>query len=252
MTYGQIKVKKAELDAIVAAHPELSEWIEQSDLWCGLYSIFRISGQRVSKDSVVAMAAGELRGDVPLSSYAFVKSYKDVYSDMSICLAMGAVPDLKLVNRWAGMITGRDDQTPGEGLYRLNNPVVYEWELIPVHFRTIREELEKLFRIAASIRDPEDPLDKAAYVHLELNKLYPYGEDTAAVSAAVLMYYLRQLGLPVPELSANDVEYNQMVTDYVVNSNREPFTDMLGRSVYNRLESVLTIARQAADMNKEA
>ena len=253
MTYSQIKAKKAELDRLADVHPELSEWIGQSDLWCWLYSYFRINGQRISKDSVVAMTAGELKEDVSLSSYAFVKACKDVYVDMGISLAMDAAPDPKLVNRWAGMITGRGDQNPGQGLYRQNNPVVYEWDLIPVHFRTLNEELAQLFRAAASMRDPEDPLARAAFVHLELNRLYPYGEDTTAVSAAVLMYYIRQLGLPLPELSAGDVEYNGMIAEYVEKSNREPFKDMLERSVYNRLEAVLTLARQAADMKgKEA
>ena len=253
MTYGQIKEKKSELDRLAGSHPELGQWIEQSGLWCWLYSYFRMSGQRISKDSVVAMSAGELKEDVSLSSYAFVKACKDVYSDMGISLSMGAVPDPRLVNRWAGMMTGRDDRNPGQGLYRQNNPVVYEWDLIPVHFRTLNEELAQLFRTAASMSDPEDPLDRAAFVHLELNRLYPYGDDTTAVSAAVLMYYVRQLGLPLPELSANDVEYNGMVAEYVEKSNREPFKDMLERSVYNRLEAVLTLARQAADMkSKEA
>ena len=245
--YDMIRQKKAQLDAAMPSNPEFKSWIEQSDLWCWLYSMFRISGQRLSKSSVVAMVAGELRDDVPLSSYAFVKSYKDVYYDMKNYLAMGADLDIKMLDRWAGMILGKPCIDPASTLYRQNNPIIYEWELIPAHFREIREKLSEILRTAAGIKDPKDPLAKASYVHLEIDRLYPYGEDTVFVSGAALMFLLLQLGLPVPELSVGDIEYNKMIAKYAEDLDRSEFVSMLSRSVYNRLEAVLSLARQAGE-----
>ena len=245
--YEMILKKKQELLESMPKNPQFSAWLEQSDLWCWLYSVFRISGQRGSNASVVAMLAGELRDDVPLSSYAFVKNYKDVYYDMKRCIQMQATLDVRMLDRWAGMLLGKDFAAPERTLYRTNNPIVYEWELIPAHFRQIREELSGILRTAAQVKDPKDPLDKAAFVHLEVDRLYPYGEDTAAVSMAALLYQILQLGLPVPELSVGDIEYNKMIAKYVEDKDRSAFTDMLERSIYNRLDAVLSLARQAGE-----
>ena len=245
--YDMIRQKKAQLDAAMPSNPEFKSWIEQSDLWCWIYSMFRISGQRLSKSSVVAVVAGELRDDVPLSAYAFVKNYKDVYFDMKSCLAMGADLDIKMLDRWAGMLLDRPCSEPAGTLYRQNNPIIYEWELIPPHFREIRERLTEILRTASQIKNPADPLDKAAYVHLEIDRLYPYGEDTAFVSGAALMYLILKLGLPVPELSVGDIEYNKMIAKYADDLDRSDFVSMLSRSVFNRLDAVLNLAKQAGD-----
>ena len=245
--YEMIRQKKAQLAEVMPSNPEFKGWLEQSDLWCWLYSMFRISDQRLSKSSVVALLAGELRDDVPLSAYAFVKSYKDVYYDMKSYLAMGADLDIKMLDRWAGMILGKSSSYPAETLYRQNNPIIYEWELIPAHFREIKERLSEILRTAAGIKDPADPLDKASYVHLEIDRLYPYGEDTVFISCAALMYLIMQLGLPVPELPIGDIEYNRMIAKYAEDLDRSDFLGMLSRSVFNRLDAVVNLARQASE-----
>ena len=245
--YDMIREKKAQLDACMPSNPEFRTWMEQSDLWCWLYSMFRISGERMPKNDVVAMAAGDLKENVPLSAYAAAKNYKDVYSDMKTCIMMGQDLDIKMLNRWAGMLLGKPSDDLQNGLYRQNNPIIYEWELIPVHFHEIKDVLSEILHTAARVKEPKDPLDKASYVHLELDRLYPYGEDTAKVSGAALMYMIMQLGLPLPELSVGDIEYNRMVAKYVDDLDREPFCSMLSRSVFNRLDAVLDLAKQAAE-----
>ena len=240
--YEMIKEKKARLDACGPLSPDLRAWVEQSDIWCWLYSMFRISGRKMQKNNVVAMVAGELRDDIPLSAYAVAKGFKDVYSDMKACLQMKADLDLKMLDRWAGMLLGKPSDDPQNGLYRQNNPIIYEWELIPVHFRQIKEELTALLRRAAQIKDPKDPMDKASFVHLEIDRIYPYGEDTAMVSGAALMYLIMQQGLPLPELSVGDIEYNKMIAKYAEDLDRGDFCGMLSRSVYNRLDAVCSLA----------
>ncbi len=245
--YGMILQKKKELQGCMPQNPEFRTWIEQSDIWCWAYSLLRVQGQRISKDIVVATQAAQLRDDIPLSLYAFVNNCKDAYFDMRTSIAMGDRLDLRMLNRWAGMLLGKSSLEPEKTLYRTNNPIVYEWELIPVHFRELRDELSAVLRTAAQAKDPEDPLDVAAYVHLEIDRLYPYGEDTTSVSFAALVYMLLKLGLPVPELSVGDIEYNKMIAKYAEDRDRSEFKNMLERSVFNRTDAVLGLARQAAE-----
>ena len=153
--YEMIKQKQSELAACMPQSPEFVSWLQQSDLWCWLYSFLRIQGEKVSKNSIVAAFSGELKDDIPLSLYAFVKNYKDVYQDMKTSLAMGDTLSLKMLNRWAGMLLDKDDAVPEETLYRTRNPIVYEWGLIPVHFREIREELTGVLKAAAAAKTPK-------------------------------------------------------------------------------------------------
>lgn len=250
--YEMIQQKSKELAACMPSNPQFWTWIEQSDLWCWLYSMFRVSGRKMSKNSIVAMVAGELRDDAPLSAYALVNNCKIIYSDMKSYISMQADLDVRMLNRWAGMLLDKPSADPAETLYRQNNPIIYEWELIPAHFREINAKLTELLRTAAQIKDPKDPMDKISYVHLEIDRLYPYGEDTAMVAGLALMYLILQLGLPVPELSVGDIEYNKMIAKYAEDLDREPFRDMLSRSVYNRLDVVTGLARQAGENNYEA
>ena len=245
--YDMILQKKKELQGCMPDNPEFHTWLEESDIWCWAYSLLRVQGQRISKDIVVATQAAELRDDIPLSLYAFVGSCKSVYFDMKTSIAMGDRLDLKMLNRWAGMLLDKSSAEPEKTLYRTNNPVIYEWELIPVHFRELRDELSAVLRTAAQAKDMEDPLDAAAYAHLEIDRLYPYGEDTVAVSFAALVYMLLKLGLPVPELSVGDIEYNKMIAKYAEDRSRSDFKGMLERSVFNRVDAVLGLAKQAAE-----
>ena len=82
---------------------------------------------------------------------------------------------------------------------------------------------------------------------MELNRLYPYGEDTVLMSMTALLYCILRLGLPAPELSIGDIEYNKMAVKYFEDRDIEPFADMLKRSIFNRLDQVLGIIKQAAE-----
>ena len=53
----KIAEKAAELKRIMPDDPQLNDWLRQSDLWCWLYSYFRISGQVVSRSSVASMVS---------------------------------------------------------------------------------------------------------------------------------------------------------------------------------------------------
>ena len=243
--------KLAEIKARRPADPEFRKWMDQSDLWCWLYSLYRITGRRISKSTVAAVLDGEFRDDVPLVDYAFAGSCREMYADMRASIYMGDDLDARMLSRWAGIITSPDTPRQEGTLFRLNNPIVYEWEFIPPHFREIASMADDLLKSLQPVEKQADPMNAAARLHLELNRLYMFGEDTVLLSLAALLYMFLKLGLPFPELSATDTEYNKMTAVYLEDRDSSAFTGMLERSVFNRLDSILDLLKQAEPDDQE-
>ena len=246
-----ISEKLAELKARRPADPEFKKWMEQSDLWCWMYSLYRITGRRIAKSSVAAVLDGEFRDDIALVDYAFAGNCREMYADMRGCLYMDDDLDARMLSRWAGLITSPETPRRDGTLFRLNNPIVYEWELIPPHFKELGSMTDGILKSLQPIERQEDPIDAAARLHLELNRLYLFGEDTILLSMAALFYLFMKLGIPFPELSATDTEYNKLTARYLETRDSSDFTGMLKRSVFNRLDSILDLLKQAEPEDQE-
>lgn len=246
-----ISQKLAELKARRPADPEFKKWQDQSDLWCWMYSLYRITGRSIARSTVATVLQGEFRDDIPLADYAFAGNCREMYADMRGSLYMDTDLEARMLSRWAGIITSPDGPRQDGTLFRLNNPIVYEWEFIPPHFREIASLTDGLLKSLQPVEKQADPLDAAARLHLELNRLYLFGEDTVLLSLAALFYLFMKLGLPFPELSATDVEYNKMTAHYLDTRDSSAFTAMLERSIFNRLDSILDLLKQAEPEDQE-
>ena len=234
----EISSKLDELRKLLPENREFRVWLSESNLWSWLYSGFRIQGQAVSKSAVVDMYNGVIREDVPLSNYSFVQKYRALYLDMQTELSMRSAPDIKLFRRWLDMLY--------EGVvYRKNNPVVFEFGLIPCHFSSIEEELEKAFR--AFVQSDKDPVEASAMLFLDIVKIYPFEEESIDAAMTVLLYCLEGFGFPIPELSVNEEEFGNLMRAYMDKGNAEPFCSMLERSVYNRLDAVIMLAKHTKE-----
>ena len=243
--YKKILEKKAEFVSLLPDDQEFFDWLDQSNLWCWIYSVFKITGQPVPKNTIVSMLSGEIREDVPLSLYAYAKDLRDVYADMKSFISMQADLDKKMLNRWAEMMFGRDSEAPAGKPYRLKNPVVREWDLIPLYFRSIDEELDAPFKKTSRLNDFTDPLAAVSWLHLEIDRMYPYGENTSSAAFLAVLYRLMQLGIPMPELEAEPDEYNKAVARYVSSSDISGIYDMLTEGIYERLDNICGMIRQA-------
>jgi hypothetical protein len=233
----EIKSKQEELANLKTDSRELRKWVEDSNLWSWVYTVFRINGQKLSKPAVVDMLKGSIREDVPLSCYSYVQRYKQMHSDMFGELSMQSTPTLKLFKRWTEILIGSCE-------FRKENPVVYEIGLIPCHFNEIEEQLNEAFKTFAS--SGGGPV-QAAKLFLQIVKTYPFEEDTIDMAGAVLMYCIEAASLPVPELSVNEEEFYRLLMPYMNNGDAVPFTDMLLRCLYNRLDTVILVSKQAIE-----
>ena len=242
-----IESKLKELREIFPGNPEFRTWMQDSDRWSWVYSILRIRGEKVHKTAVVKMIQGNLSDEITLASYALADRFRTVYQDMVAYISMDTELELKMVCRWAKLLLGKDLSEPDGSVFRTNCSVVYEWDLIPEDESLVAEDFGKLIREYNDSFDKEDPLKRAVKLHLGMNRLYPFGDDTTLVSMTVLMFSLLELGYPLPQLPVDDREYNEMMTRFIADGDLKPFKDMLERSVYNRLEAVVSLARQAAE-----
>jgi|GEM_PF-1218079 len=236
--YQVIEEKNEVLKKYRRKSADLAKWLQQSDLWYWIYSYYQIKGAPMRRRDIVDILDGKIVESAPMDAYNFITGCNQLQKDMQSCIEMQSLPDLRLLERWSAMVFG---EVPA---LRTTNPIVYEWEHIPIHFNELPEELEKLFRKAHSGRLQGNALERSAWLHLEFLRLYPYGKDTAKTGFLLLMYGLMQAGLPLPQLNLSDREYNSLVADYLNGGELRPFCDMLERALVNRLEAALQFCYQ--------
>ncbi len=222
---------------------ELRQWIDQSSVWYWLWSVFNVQGEPVGKRDIVMVLEGGLCESIPLNLHSFMHDYSAVYRDMKLSLTMDQALDPKTLDRWYEMLCGKK-----EHIYRMNNPIVYEWELIPVHFRDIKREYEAAVRNVLHVR-VENEVERAARMCLEISRVYPYGPDTAVMSLLAAQYVLLAAGIPFPRLTAGDVDYNKLISAYAEEGDCGGLISMFERSVLNRLEEVLQYTIEAENLN---
>ena len=239
-----INQKLKELKDNFPSNPEFRTWMQQSDQWNWIYSILKIKGEKVHKTAVVKMIQGSLSDEITLAAYTLADHFRTVYKDMVAYIGMSSDLDLKMVIKWAEMLL----EKPEDEIFKGSRAAVYEWDLIPENTDDIKESLTKLikeYKLAGY--NEKDPLERAVRLHLEINKLYPFGDDTTLISMAVLMFSLLELGYPLPLLSLDDREYNTLMTDYVAKGDTSVFKEILKRSIYNRLDAAVSLANQASE-----
>ena len=237
-----IAEKLNEIRQLKPHDPQLRKWLRDSDLWYWLYTVLRLTGRPLGRQQIVSILSGELDESVPLGMYEFVHGCAAVYKDMEECRQMQSSPDFRLLKRWQRMAFGEE-----KGL-RDTNPVVYQWNYVPPHFREVPVAMNRLFRDAAA-HVPEDLCERTAELACGLLALYPYGEDSMVMAGFMVMYELIEAGVPLPSLTVGEQEFNEMMAAYLDTGDSAPITEMCERSLLNRLEAVLQVLRQAMEVN---
>lgn len=238
-----IREKAEQLKHEMPANPEFYTWMQNSDLWGFVYSLLKISGEKVHKTAVVNMVEGKIDENLSLSSYTLVQNWKAVFSDIMEYNSMQSSLDRSMITKWAGMLLGGDGATH----YRNSACAVYEWEHIPPAETRIPAEIDAAVKEYNQSRDLLDPVSRMSKLHLKLNGIYAFGDDSVCVSMAVLVFCLKENGLPVPQLPLSDRDYNKLMADCIASGDISDFKNMLERSIYNRLEEISSLAALAKE-----
>ena len=241
-----IRSKLEEFKRLRGSDIELNAWIRDSNLWYWIFSALRLNGTPLDRKTIVSVLSGELQENLPLDTYSFIHGYAAVYKDMVDCLEMQAHPDLKILGRWYCNIFNAEELE-----FRRNNPVVYQWDFVPPHFLDVKKLTEDLLRQAYKSRGEGYFLEKACMLHLDLLKIYPFGENSILMAGILMMYVLMAYGCPLPSLTANEQDYSNLIYKYIHDGDPAPFISMVERSVLNRLDAVIEICRQAREARGE-
>ena len=235
--------KLKELKELGAVSRDLKTWVDQSNLWYWIYSLFELEGTPVERKIIVDIVDGKIVENAPLDVYRLILNFKDVYSDMRSCAEMDQDADPKILLRWAEMLLEKDV------IFRKGSPVIYEWNHIPPVAAESEGETTRLLREYARRRRSGITIRDMGIEYMEILRLYAFDRDTVRVAGLVLMYNLLREGYPLPGLFLSDTEFNKMIDEYVNNADENSFVNLLERSVLNRLDSVLQLSKQAAEIN---
>lgn len=235
--YKDIEEKLNLLNKKKPSGLEFASWVDESSLWGWIFTCLSLRGTPLEKGIVVNILRGEIMENVPIELYGFVHRYRDVYKEIKSSLEMKNSFTEKLMNRYYCMLFEEK-----QAYYRENNPIIYEWGYNPPHFRDIDEQINLLFHRLATEGRKQDPLTRAALIHLNILEIYPYGPESVTMAGVAMLYILMESGLPIPHLFVSEQEYNLQVSQYLNSGEDAPFRKMVGRSIINRLDVLLQVS----------
>lgn len=127
---------------------------------------------------------------------------------------------------------------PG-GMYRSRDLFILGAKHVPPSYLKIFKKMDDYF---AEINNPaRSGLEKAAYVHLEILKIYPFMDANGRLARLLLNYQLELDGfLPVSITKSLRNRYFANIDEYKINKNIVPFTEFLADLEEKRINDFIT------------
>jgi Fic family protein len=130
-----------------------------------------------------------------------------------------------------GLLTG--------GLYRTRDLFILGAKHVPPSYLKIYAKMENFFYELN--QTGLTGLQKAAYAHLEILKIYPFMDANGRLARLLLNYQLELEGfLPVSITKGLRDEYFKNIDEYKINKNIVPFTEFLAGLEAERIQDFLT------------
>ena len=219
--------------------PEARKGLEDSNLWMLLYTVLCQRGVRVKKQILVDILSGRIMEDVNIDLYGFCFRLRDVYKDMISSVEMQATLNTKMLDGWY-----MDLLEPDGPVHRRDNAVVYDIGFIPCHYSEIDQKMDRLLKAMDGV---SDGALKAAELQMGVINIYAYGQDSVTMALLASAYALLQAGIPLPSYPVNEDEYRRLMSSCINDGDEEPFCSMHYRSLINRLETVISVYREAQE-----
>ena len=222
--------------------PEARKWLEDSNLWMLLYTVLCQRGVRVKKQILVDILSGRIMEDVNIDLYGFCFRLRDVYKDMISSVEMQATLNTKMLDGWY-----MDLLEPDGPVHRRDNAVVYDIGFIPCHYSEIDQKMDRLLKAMDGV---SDGALKAAELQMGVINIYAYGQDSVTMALLASAYALLQADIPLPSYPVNEDEYRRLMSSCINDGDEEPFCSMHYRSLINRLETVISVYREAQEASE--
>ncbi len=129
-----------------------------------------------------------------------------------------------------GIITG--------GVYRTRDLFILGAKHVPPTYLKIFKKMDQYF---SDLNDPElKGLEKAAFAHLQLLKIYPFMDANGRLARLLLNYQLELDGyLPVSITKDQRDLYFKNIDEYKINKKIEPFTEFLAELEIIRIKEFM-------------
>lgn len=129
-----------------------------------------------------------------------------------------------------GIITG--------GVYRTRDLFILGAKHVPPTYLKIFKKMDQYFQ---DLNNPDlKGLEKAAFAHLQLLKIYPFMDANGRLARLVLNYQLELEGyLPVSITREQRDDYFRNIDEYKINKKIEPFTEFLADLEAKRIKEFL-------------
>ncbi len=126
---------------------------------------------------------------------------------------------------------------PG-GYYRTRDLFILGAKHVPPTYLKIYKKMAQYFQ---NLQDPElKGLEKAAYAHLQILKIYPFMDGNGKIARLLLNYQLELEGfLPISITKDMRDEYYHRIDEYKVNKNILPFTEFIAEIEAQRIKQFL-------------
>ncbi|MDD3477471.1 MAG: Fic family protein [Candidatus Izemoplasmatales bacterium] len=130
-----------------------------------------------------------------------------------------------------------DGMIPG-GVYRTRDLFILGAKHVPPTYLKIFKKMDAYFQ---DLQDPNlKGLEKAAFAHLQILKIYPFMDANGRLARLLLNYQLELDGfLPVSITKGLRDEYFATIDEFKINKDIVPFTEFLARLEEKRIQEFL-------------
>ena len=227
--------KKIEILNEKAANIKSSQRvISDADRIDWIYSCMKAGGFPLDRSAIVDILEGRMHVEMTLDDYTKIEQYKELFRYVDDTIGMSSRLDQKILVHLNGMIVGR------QTLIRKNLPPLRQYSHLPPQPQDVIKELRVLFRDLYEDKK-RNVIEKAAWLHNEIIRIYPFDEECEATARAALFYYLKQEGLYPVTLGLSEDEYTQIITDYVNKKDQDAFRRVLERAIYNKVDMLISL-----------
>ncbi len=126
---------------------------------------------------------------------------------------------------------------PG-GVYRTRDLFILGAKHVPPTYLKIYSKMDQFF---AELNNPElKGLEKAAYAHLQILKIYPFMDANGRLARLLLNYQLELEGfLPISITKDLREDYYKNIDEFKINKKIEPFTEFIAELEEKRIKEFL-------------
>jgi len=236
----EVDRKKMELIEKPIPAPETTEAYEEQFLYQSVFYNNIMEGNQLTVDEVVrVLAKDEVIVGKPLSDHMMLVGYRDAMSLAQQYVQQNRRIDEYEICRLHARLLIDKPQIAGE--YRNYNL------MIKGHRPTAHEKISLKMAQLAESRPPEHshPIESAAYFHLRLEKIHPFGDGNGRVGRLIINIMLEQAGLPAVIVRDDDrPEYHAALNAYDgLDGNRQilPMQILLATLVNRELDTLLAL-----------